>query len=167
MNYLYIISQIFALGAFIISLISFHRKKKENIMRTALIANFLDMIHYIFLGAYNGFLTKVLAFVRNSFIIYKDKRKIKSNIYLVVFIILYLITSIITYKNLYSILPSIAAIIYLIAIWNGNESTIKKAGCGCYFLWLTYNIFVFSVIGIISNIVAIISTFIAVLNAKN
>ncbi len=167
MNYIYIVSQLFALGAFIISLISFHRKKKEKIIKTALIANIFDMFHYILLGAYNGFLTILLSFFRNSFVIYKDKRKIKSNIYLVIFIILYLIISIITYKNIYSILPSIAAIIYLIAIWNGNELTIKKVGCGCFFLWLTYDIFVFSIMGIISNIVAIISTFIAVLNAKN
>ena len=69
-------------------------------------------------------------------------------------------------KNIYSILPIIAAMIYLYFVWNGNELKVKKCAFYCYFLWLVYNICVFSIAGITSNIVSIISTFIAVYNEK-
>ena len=166
MNSTYIISQIFAFSALIVSLVAFHRKKKVDLLKTSLIGNVLDIIHYLLLGAYNGCLTKILAFLRNSFVIYKDKRRIKSEVYLVVFLALYIAVSIYTYKNVFSILPSISAIIYLIALWYGDELLIKRVGCFGYFLWLLYNIFVFSVVGIISNIVSIISTFIAAYNQE-
>lgn len=57
--------------------------------------------------------------------------------------------------------------IYLYFVWNGNELVVKKVAFYCYFLWLAYNIFVFSIAGIISNSVSIISTFIAMYNEKN
>lgn len=54
--------------------------------------------------------------------------------------------------------------IYIVPVWNGDEVTIRKTAFGCYFLWLIYNIFVFSIAGIISNVISIISTFIAIKN---
>ena len=80
--------------------------------------------------------------------------------------IIYLVSGILTYKNIYSILPIIAAMIYLYFVWNGNELKVKRCAFYCYFLWLIYNICVFSIAGITSNIVSIISTFIAVYNEK-
>ena len=80
--------------------------------------------------------------------------------------VIYLISGIVTYQNIYSILPILAAMIYLHFVWNGNELKVKKVAFYCYFLWLIYNICVFSIAGIITNIVAIISTFIAIYNEK-
>ena len=129
------------------------------------ITNILDITHYFFLNAYSGLVTKVMALIRNIFILGKeDNKKLKSNIFLILFIIVYIILAIITFKNIYSILPFVAAIIYMIAVWNGNELQIKKIAFLCYFFWLVYNISVFSVMGIISNIVALISTYIAYFN---
>ena len=64
------------------------------------------------------------------------------------------------------IIAILAAIIYIIPIWNGNEKTIKKTAFFCYFLWLVYNVFVFSIAGIASNVISIISTFIAIIYEK-
>ena len=73
-----------------------------------------------------------------------------------------LISGIATFENIYSILPIMAAMIYFYFVWNGDELVVKKAGFWCYFLWLAYNICVLSAAGIVSNIVSIVSTFIAV-----
>ena len=85
---------------------------------------------------------------------------------MILFIIVYVIATIFAYNNILSILPLLAAMIYIICIWNGNEIKIKKAAFFCYFLWLVYNIFVLSISGIVSNVISILSTFIAVLNVK-
>jgi hypothetical protein len=163
----YIIAQILGFVAFFFSLIAFHRKNKNKILSNMIISNVLNLIHYLLLGAYSGCITKVLAIIRDNFIILKDRnKKLSNNIYLILFILIYIIAGIFTYNGIVSILPLTAALIYIIFIWNGKELTIKKVGFGTYFLWLIYNICVLSIPGIISNIVSIISTFIAIISYK-
>jgi len=167
MSIIYVISQIAGFIAFILSLIAYHRKKKSKIFQTMMVANVLDIIHYILLGAYSGCITKVIALVRNEIIIIKEKnKKLNNKIVLISLLFIYLVSGVLTYKNIYSILPILAAMIYLYFVWNGNELKVKKCAFYCYFLWLIYNICVFSIAGITSNIVSIISTFIAVYNEK-
>ena len=131
-----------------------------------IISNLLNLIHYLLLGALSGCITKVIAISRDIFIIIKDKYKIQSKIFLLIFIAIYILAGISLYTNIYSVFPIIAAIIYIILVWNGNEKLVRKTAFICYFIWLAYNIFVFSVVGIISNIISIISTLIAIYKSK-
>ena len=163
MNIIYVASQIAGFIAFVLSLIAYHRKEKKQIFQTMMIANIMDIIHYILLGAYSGMVTKIIALIRNKIIIVKEKnKKINNKIVLFILLAIYVVSGVLTYKNIYSILPIIAAMIYLHFVWNGNELKVKKVAFYCYFLWLIYNICVFSIAGVTSNIVSIISTFIAV-----
>lgn len=164
-NIIFIIAQIIGFAAFLISIVAYHRDKKEKILGCMVLSNILNLIHYFLLNAYSGCITKVVGICRDAFIILKGKNKLlSSNIFLVIFVLIYIIAGVYTYNNIWSILPLIAAIIYIIPIWNGNEITVKKTAFICYFLWLIYNIFVFSIAGIVSNIISIISTFIAITN---
>lgn len=164
---IYIITQIIGLIAFIISLFAYHRKTKKSIFSTMIISNILNIIHYLLLGAYSGCITKVIAVLRDSFIILKgEKKSLDKRYFLILFIILYFISMYFTYNNILSVFPIVAAIIYLIFIWDGNEIKIKKVAFSCYFLWLIYNIYVFSIAGIIANVISIISTYIAIKNYK-
>ena len=164
---IYIISQILALLAFIVSLVAFHRKNKKNILGNMIISNILNLLHYLLLGAYSGCITKVIAILRDSFIIYKEKnKKLSSIFFLFIFLVIYLVTAIITYDGILSLFPLFAATSYIVFIWNGKELTIKRIALVGYFLWLGYNIYVMSIIGIISNVVAIISVIIAIINYK-
>lgn len=164
----YIIIQIIGLLAFIISLVAYQREKKKDILSSMVLSNILNLLHYLFLNAYSGCITKVLAIFRDSFIIWKDKNKILSKkIFLLMFIVLYCIAAIFTYNGIFSIFPLVAAIIYMIPIWNGDEKVIKKTAFFCYFLWLTYNIFVFSIAGIVSNVISIVAVIIAITKEHN
>ena len=164
---IYIVAQIIGLIAFVVSLIAYHKKDKKTILNNMVTSNILNLIHYLLLGAFSGCITKLLAIFRDYFIILKEKnKKLSNSVYLIVFIILYIIATIFTYNGILSILPLVAAIIYIIFIWNGNEVIIKKTAFFCYFLWLIYNIFVLSIAGIVSNVISILSTLIAILNAK-
>lgn len=165
---IYIVSQVIGFAAFAISILAYHKNKKEKILGSMVVSNILNLIHYLLLGAYTGFITKIIAIFRDSFIILKDKnKKYNKSIFLYIFIIIYITVSIITYKNIWSLFPLVAAIIYLIPILNGNKKMVKQTALLCYFLWLAYNIFILSLAGIISNIVSIISTGIAVYSEKN
>ena len=163
----YVIGQIIGGVAFCLSLTAYHRKTKEKILGNMILSNIMNVLHYLLIDANTGFITKIVAILRDSFIILKNKnKKIPSNLFLGLFFVIYGIIAICTYTNLWSLFPVIAATIYLIPVWNGNEVTVKRIAFVCYILWLIYNIFVFSIPGIISNTISIISTFIAVYNAQ-
>ena len=117
MDILYIISQIIGFIAFVISLIAYHRKEKEKIFKTMIVGNVLDIFHYLLLGAYSGCFTKVMALIRNEIIVIKDKyKRINNNFVLIILVILYIMVGMLTYQNIYSVLPIIAAMIYLLYI---------------------------------------------------
>lgn len=165
---MYLVAQMIGLIAFLISIMSYHKKNKQVILSSVILSNILNLVHYLLLQAYSGCITKILAIFRDYFILIKDKnKKLTKKWFLLMFILFYLIALIFTYSGIFSIFPLIAAIIYMIVEWNGNELAIKRIAFICYFLWLEYNIFVFSIVGVISNVVAIISTLIALINEKN
>ena len=164
---MYIISQIIETIALIVTLGSYHLKKKEKIFKGMCIANILEMLHYLLLGAWSGFAIKVIALIRNIFIIEKEyNRKLRKVFFLYLFIGIYIVIGVLTFKNIFSLLPMAAAVIYMIVVWDGDELQVKKISFLCYFLWLAYNICILSVMGIVSNIVALISTYIAYKNMK-
>lgn len=164
---LYILAQIIGFIAFFVSLIAYHRKDKKNILINMITANIINLFHYLLLGAYSGCITKLLAIFRDCFIILKKNcNNFLNYFYLIFFIILYIIASIFTFNGILSILPLLAALIYTIFIWNGNELRLKKIAFICYFIWLIYNIFVMSISGIVSNVISIVSTLIAIKNEK-
>ena len=162
-----VIAQIIGFVALFISLIAYHRKDKKSIMSNLVICNLFKLVHYLLLGAYSGCVTKIIAIIRDGFIIIKEKNtKLSNNLFLLFFIMLYVIAAFFTYDGILSMFPLVAALIYTLFIWNGNELVVKKTAFYCYFIWLVYNIFVFSIPEIIANILGIISTFIAIKNYK-
>ena len=163
----YIIAQIIGFISLGISLIAYHRKEKKSIMTNLVICNSLKIIHYLLLEAYSGCITKIIAIIRDITIILQEKHpKLSSNIILLFFSILYVVAAIFTYQGILSIFSLVAALIYTIFIWNGDELKIKKTAFFCYFLWLVYNIYASSISEVISNILGIVSTYIAIKNTN-
>ena len=164
---MYVASQILEIIALIITLIAYQLKTKKQIFKGMCIANIFDIAHYLLLNAYSGFSTKLMALIRNLFIIEKEKnKKLNKKLFLILFIICYIVLGIYTFKNIYSILPFTAAIIYMIVVWNGNELQVKKIAFICYFIWLIYNICIHSIMAVIANIISLILTYIAYYNRK-
>ena len=159
---MYLTSQIIEIIALFFALISYHFNTKKKIFISNNISCILNIIHYALLGAYSGMITKVIAVFRNNFIIGKEKNKKLDNIiFLIIFIIIYVIVGIFTYKNIYSLLPITAALIYLIFTWYGNELQVKRVAFYCYFLWILYNVCILSYAGIGANVILLISSGIA------
>ena len=164
---IYIVAQIIGLIAFIISLCAYHKKSKKSILDYMIVSNILNIVHYVMLDATSGFVTKALAITRDTFVLKKSKyKKLSSIVCLYIFVFIYLILMYLTYNGIVSILPFVASIYYLIGIWNADGLHIKKVAMYSFIPWLVYNICVLSISGIASNILSIISTFVAIKNEK-
>ena len=154
--------------SFIIALIAFHKKEKKNIFKYTLISNALTLIQYIFLNAYSGIATKIIAIFRDLSMVKQEKYNIlKSKKMLIVFVCAYIILMIITYQGFISVFSLLAAMIYTVFCWNGDVKTVRYIGIFTNVLWLIYNIFVKSYTGAMANFISIVSTFIAILNNKS
>ena len=154
--------------SFIIALIAFHKKEKKNIFKYTLISNALSLIQYVFLNAYSGIATKIIAIFRDLSMVKQEKYSIlKSRKMLIVFVCAYIILMIITYQGVISIFSLLAALIYTIFCWNGDANRVRSIGILTNVLWLIYNTSVKSYAGAMANFISIVSTFIAVLNNKN
>ena len=164
---IYIVAQIIGLIAFIISLCAYHKKDKKSILDNMIVSNILNVIHYVLLDAPSGYITKGLAITRDTFVLNKTKhRRLSSVIYLYIFVFIYLTLMYITYNGIISILPFVASIYYLIGLWDADELRVKKVAMYSFIPWLVYNMCVLSISGIISNIISIVSTLIAIRNDK-
>ncbi len=164
-SYIYILAQIIGLVALIISLKAYHKKDKTSILDSLIISNFLNFIHYIMLGALSGCVTKGLAIIRDTFILEKRKHpRLTSIIFLYIFVFIYLMFMYASYDGVISILPFAASMYYLIGIWEADELRVKKVAMYSFIPWLIYNLCVLSISGLISNILSIVSTEIAIKN---
>ena len=87
----YIISQFFALIALILNLISIQCKKKTTLLNIDVMAAFCSFLHYAFLGAISGMVSKLVATVRNTIAASKAAHKHKSSKILpIIFVLIYI-----------------------------------------------------------------------------
>lgn len=159
---MYLVSQAFALAALILSLIAFQKRKKVQILDYTIIAAICSVFHYLFLGAWSGVATKGVGVVRNVFADYEARRHKTSKIAPLIFVTFYIIMGFVTFESPISILPVISASIYTIAIYFGDASRIRYTAILTSGLWLVYDIFVLSIVGIVAESIFIINDLTAI-----
>ena len=109
-------------------------------------------------GAINDFILMILTLISTKY----EKKKFP--VYLVViFVIVLLIGNVITYSNIYSLLPAIASLAYLIILLIKDMKKIRKLNIIVRFCWMTYDFIVkaystfpLDVVSFILSIVALI-----------
>ena len=105
---------------------------------------------------------EILATTRNSIATYEASKNKTSKIIPVIFIILQLIGGIVLFKSWASLLPMMSTSIYTIAIYRVDASKIRKYALLGSVLWLIYDIYVFSIIGIVAESIFIMDDLIAI-----
>ncbi len=137
-------------------------EKRTKILVLQTISFLFKAMHYLLLGGLSGFVTSIISSIRNIVFC-----KYKSKILTIIFIIIYIIVTIFTYNKIYSIIPAFATVFYTIII-NKGTYCIKLGIFITAFSWLVYNICIFSISGIIIQIVIIIVNIISItLDKKN
>lgn len=158
----YIISQIFALVGMILSLIAMQKKKKVQILNYTTVSSFCAIFHYLFLGAWSGVAIKITSTTRNGVAAYEAHKNKISKIIPVIFVAFYIVSGILTFKTPFSMLPMISTILFTIIVYLGNAKVIRYVAAVCSALWLIYNVYVFSIVGVLAETLYIINDLIAI-----
>lgn len=163
MTTIYIFSQIFVIISYIFLATTYYAKNRNKI----LIINFLSLISYsiayILLNACTGLAMSIVAMIRNIIFIFDEKKNGKSNHIerkdIVILIALYSISifsAIITYNGFFSLLSVFATMVYTYSVWQKKTKVYKVLGIPTGILWISYNIYIKSIFGIILETILLI-----------
>ena len=131
-------------------------------------AAFCALLHYSFLGAWAGMASKVVTTARNALAAWATAKKIKLPKTLpLMFVGIYIILGIFTFNSVFSIFPILASSIYSIVIYTGDVKKIRYAGVVTCILWLVYDIYAFTIVGIVAEIIALINAAFAIYRFNN
>lgn len=158
----YIISQILTLILYGFLGISYLQKNRNKVLIFNIIVDILHIIAMCLLKGYSGAAMGLVSLYRDIFLlIYARKKNSKKiDIFILITSIVLIITlSLITYDGIFSMLSILATLITTFAIWQKNVKYYKLLGIISSLLWMLYNVFIFSVVGIVlESIVFIFST---------
>lgn len=161
----YVISQIFVCISYAFLMATYFIKDYKSVLLFNLASIVFLASGYAFLNAVSGFASSCISTARNialyiHFLITKNNNQNKMSIFkIVVFVIITIVTivvAIFTYENAFSLLPIVATVLFTYGICQNSSLIYKILGVPVSILWLIYNIFVFSLFGIILESITLV-----------
>ena len=174
MTVTYILSQVFIIINYIFLAITYQSKSRRNI----LIFNFAGLtstgISYILLSAYSGFAMVIVGIIRNIIFIVDEKKNGKNDkntkkdyIILAILYAISIISGILTYNGILSMMSVVATMLYTYSVWQRNTKVYKMLGILVGIVWIIYNVYIFSIFGIILEGVLAIFAIVGYIKEKN
>ena len=146
-----------------ISILSFQCKSYQKLIWMRVFSELAFAIQYFLLGAYTGMATNLVSCVTNS--VYRERvKRGKSTLWFQVsFGILFVLTGILTWQGPRTLLVIGAKVLSTVANGLGDGKKIRNLTLIVMLLWIVYDSLVFSIAGICSDVLTIISVLLAML----
>lgn len=158
-----VLSQICGISAIFVWNISIQNKKLEKILYFQFLANLLYSMQYFLLGASIAGFMDFSSSCRCFLFYYKNKKNQPiSKKWLFFFITLIIGIGIIGYSGPLSLIPVFLTFFYTIASYSKTSNFTRIAFLVAAFIWIYYNYKVGAYVGIIGNILEIISGIISI-----
>ncbi len=153
-----IIGQMLGFLAMGIMFMSFQTRKNKDLVAFQAVSALFWVLHYCFIGAFAGALSDGISSVRNFILIKRDKMSGKLVFALpFIFGVIYIGATVLTYDGLSSILPCIAAVSSTVVLLVPNERLLRILAIPATVAWIVYNVLSFSIAGVISESLNLIS----------
>lgn len=160
------IGQIFGLIAVAISFVAYQMPTQKKILFMNLLVTICILLNYAFIGAVTGMMLNVVCVIRNLIFMNREKKIFSYKFYPYLLMVIIGGLSFFTSEGAYSILITIGLIINTFALSLTNpQATRYCMAISCSFIF-SYNIFVFSIGGMINEAVAIISSVLGIIRFK-
>lgn len=159
----YIISQVCVVITYLFLALSYYAKSRKVVLLLSFLSLIANGVTYVLLNAYSGFAMCILAFVRNIIFMIDEKKngqreKIHRNdiIILILLYIASILSAIFTFDGWLSLLSVIATMLYTYSVWQKKTKVYKFLGMPIGVLWILYNLYVKSVLGVILEAVLLV-----------
>lgn len=120
-------------------------------------------VQYLFLGAYTGAAVGVLGCIRNTLFLRYTRKGKSTRGWQAVFCVLFTGVSILTWTGLESILTIIAKLASTLSYGSSNPRVIRLVTLCSSSCWLIYNAYVFSMAGVLAEVVTLASVVVGIL----
>lgn len=154
MSTTYAFSQVFTILGILTLGASYLYKSKRKILVLTLLATFFYGMHNLLLGAITGAVMNIINLVANTWFYINEKKQKRNGItVLIALLSLVIILGIISFQNAFSLIPIIATMLFIYAIWQDNTKVYKLIALPQSALWISYNIYLKSIFGIITEVI--------------
>lgn len=168
---IYIISQVITVAYYGILSLSYLLKDRNKILISNFIAHIGQASAMAMLNGYTGAAMAGIMMLRDLTLLIQEKQKSKDKeinkkvdlSILIITVILVILLTIFTYNGPLSLLSVVATLITTFALWQKNVKVYKILGLIAGILWLAYNIFIMSIMGIILELIIVLSTIVGYL----
>jgi hypothetical protein len=156
------INQLIVQGIGIVSLLffvfSFQAKSRSNILYLHIFSMILYAIHFSLLAAWTAVAMVSLNAIKSyTFSFRENKKWIKGNFLLYLFLILFWILGILTWEGYHSLFVILALNFVTLSHWSKSTKKLKLIFMLSIPLWIAYDIYVGSYAGIIFEVVLLFS----------
>lgn len=162
MKPLEIIAQIISILGMLCNVLSFQQKSQKRVIACQLAGASLFTVSYLLLGAYVGALLNFVAIIRAVVYMYKEKFRSEKLVWLIGFTCVYLLSYLLTFtvfgkdftpvNGIVEFLPIIGMFATTVSFRCKDAASVRRLGLISVPSWLIYNIFNFSIGGIICEI---------------
>ena len=170
---IYILSQVFIILNYVFLVITYQLRNKKKILLFNIAAQSSAGLSYICLGAYTGLAMALVSIFRNIvFIVNEEKNGVTEKVttneifMLLVIYALTIVLSVVTFNGLLSLMSVFATMLYTYSVWQKDTKIYKILGIPVSLAWITYNIYIKSIFGIILEFILMISAVIGLIREK-
>jgi len=165
---IYIVSQIITVAYFTILGLSYLLKDRKKILAANFVAHIGQASAMAMLNGYTGSAMAVIMTLRDLTILMQEVKKSKGKdiskkldlIILVMTVVLIIALTVFTYNGPLSLLSVGATLITTFAVWQKDVKRYKLLGLIAGILWIFYNIFIKSIMGIILELILVVCSII-------
>ena len=161
-----IFGQFFSILAPIFLFLSYQFNKDKTVLLFNLLATISLCVSYLILGATTGFWAMLIGIVRNLLYIFLRDGSIEKFISAGVIAVAVIISGILSWEAWYSIFAMVGLAVNAIFLSLGKIQTLRYSILFSSPCLLAYNVFVFSVGGIINETIGIISAIIGIIRFR-
>lgn len=167
-TYIYIISQIITILYFAILSLSYLLKDRKKILLANFVAHIGQTTAMAMLNGYTGAAMSIIMMLRDLTLLIQESKKSKGKdinkkldlTILIITVLLMLVLTIFTYNGPLSLLSVVATLVTTYALWQKDVKAYKILGLIAGILWLAYNMFIMSIMGIILELILVICSII-------
>lgn len=152
-----ITAHILGFGAVVSLFLIYQQKNRKRILLCKLSADIFWILHYFVIGATAGMIPNFVGVFRECVFINRHRKWASHRIWVAVFIAINILLSILTFEIYYDAIPIIASSLVTISLWINNPDLTKKLSIPVTLLFLIYNIFVRSYVGMANEIISLMS----------
>ena len=141
----------------------YQQKTGQRLLVFKLISDVLWALHYLLLGGYSGAAIASIGIIRESIFLHQKYKWAQSRLWLLLFVALALGAAVLTWQSPMSILPTVASLLSVFGFWRNKPILSKILAFPISLCMLTYDIYVWSYMGIANEAFTLISATVAVI----